>query len=238
MKIRVIDFECSGLKPPEAAICQVGKTDVCLDHHGRPSVGIPFGMFVNPGHQIPPEVRAIHHIHERDIRDAPPPEVGLQMLMESDGMPDIFCAHQAEYDRQFFPGGNVPWICTRKTAMRIWPEAPNHKNQTLRYWLGVDGEYGFDQSHAMPPHRAPPDTYVTAWVLAKALEVATPEQMIEWTNQPSLLPGAIHFGKHRGTPWSQVDSGYLEWLLRQPDMDSDTAFTARHWLNRRRADAR
>ena len=56
--------------------------------------------------------------------------------------------------------------------------------------------------------------------------------------KPSLLPGAIHFSKHKGTPWSKLDSGFLAWCLRQPDMDTDVKFTARYWLNRRRSDDR
>jgi exodeoxyribonuclease X len=234
MKIRVIDFETTGV-PPDAAICQIGQCDVTIND-GKVTVGMPSAMFVNPGRPIPPEARAVHHIRDRDVEHAPSVDRGLIQLM--DGPPDVFCAHNAKFEREFYTGGNVPWICTRKVGMRLWPDAPNFQNQTLRYFLGIDGGYDFQAELAMPPHRAGPDCYITAHLVARALTAQPIEQLIEWSNQPSLLPGAINFGKHKGVLWSQCDSSYLEWMTRQPDMDEDKVFTARHWLNRRRSDAR
>jgi exodeoxyribonuclease X len=238
--IRVIDFETTGLKPPEAAICEIGWTDILLDTDlaGQTdwTINGPQSMYVNPGHPIPPEARGIHHICDRTVADSSPPSTGLQLLTQ--GSPEVFAAHNAPYDRQFFGGGDTPWICTRKVAMRLWPDAPNHQNQTLRYWLDIDGQYHFMPDRAQPSHRAGPDTYVTAHLILKALEATTISQMVEWTNQPSLLPGAIQFGKHRGTPWSKVVPSYLDWIVKQNDMDADVKFTARHWLNRRRSDDR
>jgi exodeoxyribonuclease X len=234
MLLRVIDTETTGVE--NAAVCQLGWCDVTKPPQDVPVVGYPRQMFVNPGRPIPPEARAIHHISDRDVEQAPPPEFGFQRLME--GSPDVFAAHNAKFDRQYFGGGDKPWICTRKIAMRLWPDAPNHQNQTLRYYLGIDGKNEFDRSCALPPHAAGPDTYITAHLLAEALEVQTLDQLIKWSNEPSLLPGTIQFGKHRGTPWSQVDPSYLDWIVRQADMDEDVRFTARHWLNRRRSDAR
>jgi hypothetical protein len=45
-----------------------------------------------------------------------------------------------------------------------------------------------------------------------------------------LLPGAIKFGKHRGTKWTDIPPDYLKWICRQEDMDADVRFTARHHL--------
>jgi exodeoxyribonuclease X len=240
MLLRVVDLETTGLKPPEAAICEIGWTDILLDTDlaGQTdwTLNGPQYLYVDPGRPIPPEARAVHHISDRDVAGEMSPDVGLQALMR--GAPEVFVAHNSIYDRQFFAGGETPWICTRKVAMRLWPDAPNHQNQTLRYWLDIDGQYHFMPDRAQPSHRAGPDTYVTAHLVLKALESTTVTQMIEWTNQPSLLPGAIHFSKHKGTPWSKLDSGFLQWCLRQPDMDTDVKFTARYWLNRRRSDDR
>src|SRR6185312_16241594 len=108
--------------------------------------------------------------------------------------------------------GDTPWLCTLKAGRRIWPEAPSHSNQALRYFLNIDDADGFEPWQAMPPHRSAPDAYVTGWILLEALKHATVSQMVEWTKQPSLLPGAIRFGKHKGTPWSKVDPSYLDWI--------------------------
>ena len=234
MRIRVIDFETTGTEPTDG-ICEIGWTDV-IARRDVLDISLPKAMLVHPGRPIPPEARAVHHISNRDIEHAPPVVVGLQQLMED--QPCAFCAHNARFERQFFGGGDTPWICTRKVAMRVWPDAPNFQNQTLRYLLDISADYGFDAPSASPPHRAGPDTYVTAHILSRALALQPVEQLIKWSNEPSLLPGSINFGKHKGTPWSRVETGYLEWMVKQADMDEDARFTARHWLNRRRADAR
>jgi exodeoxyribonuclease X len=159
--------------------------------------------------------------------------------MSANGPPDYFCAHNAAFEREFFSGGETPWICTRKIGMRIWPDSPNFQNQVLRYHLGIDGDDGFDAWLSMPPHRAGPDCYVTAHILKRAILHGTAiDQMTAWTDQPSLLPGNINFGKHRGTPWSQLPADYLDWMCGAKDMDEEKKFTARHWLDRRRSDSR
>lgn len=234
MKIRVVDFETSDL-PPEGAICQVGQCDVIVAD-GKITVGMPSAMFVKPGKPITAAARAAHHIRDKDLENAAPVELGLAQLF--DGAPDIFSAHNAAFERQLFNSLALPWICTRKVGMRVWPDAPNFQNQVLRYHLGIDDDEGFEAWQAMPPHRAGPDCYVTAHLLKRALYKATADEMVAWTNQPSLLPGAIQFGKHKGTPWPQVDMSYLDWIVKQVDMDEDVKFTARHWLARRRSDAR
>ncbi|WP_262027629.1 exonuclease domain-containing protein [Microvirga sp. Mcv34] len=225
MLLRLVDFETTGT-PPDAAICEVGFRDV-LFKDGEAKIDRGFGMLVNPGRPIPPEAMAVHHIRDHEVKFAPPVDRGFRLLM--DDTPDIFVAHNASFEREFFAGGSIPWICTLKAARRVWPEAPGHSNGVLRYWLDCDSAADFDDALAMPPHRAAPDAYVTAHILVELLKVATIEEMIAWTAEPSLLP-KINFGKHRGKKWTEVPRDYLEWILRQ-EMDEDTKHTARHYLN-------
>lgn len=227
MLIRVCDFETTGM-PPDAAVCEVGWCDL---HTGAasPEIGVPVGMLVNPNRPMPPEGRAIHHISDADVFGAPEIAIGFMALTK--GPPDVFCAHNAAFERNFFSGGeNASWICTLKVGRRLWPDCPSHSNQCLRYFLGLE----VDDALATPVHRAAPDAYVTAHILRAAIETGTTiKQMIAWSSEPSLLPGAINFGKHKGVLWSEVDQGYLSWMLKQPDMDEDKRFTARYWLERR-----
>jgi exodeoxyribonuclease X len=97
-------------------------------------------------------------------------------------------------------------------------------NQCLRYWLKLD----LDHQPVMPPHRAGPDSCVSAHILAKLLETVPIETLTGWTDKPVLLV-KVGFGKHMGTRWEDVPIGYLEWLVKQ-DFDRDTLFTARHFL--------
>lgn len=227
MLIRVIDFETTGM-PPEAAICEVGWCDLRTFSDDPVEVDDPVGMLVNPNRPMPPEAQAVHHIGDVDLFDAPPIDSGVLAL--SKGSPDVFCAHNAKFEREFFTGGATPWICTMKVGRRLWPDCPSHSNQCLRYFLGIE----LDDLLAMPPHRAAPDAYVTAHILAEAIRTGTEiADMIKWSNEPSLLPGAINFGKHRGVLWSECDKDYLRWITKQPDMDEDKRFTAKHWLEKR-----
>lgn len=222
MLTRVLDFETTGM-PPDAAVCEVGWSDV---FDGQEAEGFE-AYLCNPGRPMPPEARAVHHLSDDMVGAGMNPTSAFGMLMDG---ADVFCAHNAAFERAFFDGGDRPWICTLKVARRLWPECPSHSNQCLRYWLGLE----LEDALAMPPHRAGPDAYVTACILRQALTLATVEQMIEWTEQPSLLP-RITFGKHRGQAWADVPLDYLEWLASKSEMDADAKFTARHWIENRKA---
>ncbi len=222
MLLRVIDFETTGM-PPEAAVCEIGWCDVT---DANPLlIGDPIGMLVNPNRPMPPEARAIHHISDADLVDAPSVESAYLSLGEGDV--DAFVAHNSKFEQAFFSGIGKPWICTMKVARRLWPECPSHSNQCLRYFLHID----LDDAKASPPHRAAPDAYVTAFILIEAMKLAKIQDMIEWTIAPSLLP-RVTFGKHRGAAWSKLPIDYLDWLVKKSDMDADTKFTAAYWLNK------
>ena len=238
MLVRVIDFETTGMEPP-AAICEIGYCDIEVNVADpttgllQAKVGEPHAFLVNPGHPIPPEVRAIHHISDADVAAAGSPDLGLKHLMA--GEPAYFAAHNAKFEQQFFGGGTVPWLCSYKIALRYYPDAPSHSNQTLRYLLGLDEVMG-RRELAMPPHRAGPDAYVTAYILAHMImeAKATIEDMVRWSAGPALLP-KITFGKHRGSKWEDVGSDYLEWIVNKSDLDADTKANARHHLKKRAA---
>lgn len=221
--IRVIDFETTGM-PPDAAVCEAGWWDVNLATTDW--LRNCDARLIDPGRPIPPEAMAVHHITNAEVDGASPKEEIFARIMDG---ADIFCAHSAAFEQAFFAGGDKPWICTLKAARRVWPEAPGHGVQVLRYWLNLPANVKF----AMPPHRAMPDAYVTALILHALVEAgATVADMIEWTKLPSLLP-KITFGKHRGLKWSEAPIDYLDWIVGKSDMDEDVKFTARHELKRR-----
>lgn len=235
--VRVVDLETTSTEP-NAGVVEVGWCDVHVSEiaPGRWTAVAdqPRSMLVNPNLPIKPEAQAVHHISERDIAGAPPVTTAFMKLTAGD--PLAFAAHNAKFEREFFAGGTTPWVCTYKAALRVYPDAPDHKNQTLRYWLKMDDNFRFFFSgFARPSHRAGPDAYVTAHLLAVMLNDAGADlrEMIRWTKKPGLLPGVINFGKHKGTPWSELPKDYLEWMIGAPDMDDDRKFTAKHYLENR-----
>jgi len=227
-RIRVVDFETTGF--PEDAmsgICEVGYTDVTDDWKIHDTVS----FLVNPGHPIPPQTRAIHHISDKDVADAVSPDVALMRLMDGMGDDDIFAAHNSKFEQAFFAGGGRRWICTMQGAKHLFPDAPGFSNQTLRYWLNLDEEME-DVDRAMPPHRAGPDTYVTALILTRLIFAANVDELVRLTTAPVLLT-KVTFGKHRGMLWKDLPWDYLNFVANKSDLGADEKHTARHYLGAR-----
>lgn len=224
--IRVIDFETTGTEPP-AQVCEVGICDLDL---GAKEVFRPFGWLCGVD-SMPPEVRAIHHISKTECDGSAPFDAG-EMFGKSYGMPNAMAAHNAEFETKFFTSP-VPVICTYKAALRVWPDAPSHSNGALRYWLEDQGLIAPDHALTQPAHRAAPDAYVTAHILLSLFNAgATGKEMVAWTKEPRLLP-KCPLGKFRGQPWSEVEAGFLGWMLRQESMEEDLKWNARREIARR-----
>jgi uncharacterized protein (DUF3820 family) len=170
-------------------------------------------MLVNPGHPIPPTTRAIHHISDADVDGAITPDAASAKLMGGMEPGDVFAAHNAKFERAFFGGGAHRWICTLQCAKHLFPQAPGHSNQVLRYWLNIDGD-GMDPVLAMPPHRAGPDTYVTAFIVSRMLMMAGVDDLVRLTSAPVVLQ-TITFGKHRGAKWADLPPDYLSWIANK-----------------------
>lgn len=229
MRLRVIDIETTGETPP-AEIIEVGRVDLVGERQTW-SVDRPMARLYRPVNGIPPETMAVHHITE-DAFDADTPVCTpekLKLAIWGGQPPDVVVAHNSAFEQTFIPEAitaPIPWICTYKSALRVWPEAPRHSNQVLRYWLSLK----LDAALAMPPHRAAPDAYVTAQILLELLKVASVEDMIRWTAEPKIL-STIPFGKHRGLKWADAPIDYLQWIVTQTEMDDDVLWNARRAID-------
>jgi exodeoxyribonuclease X len=228
-KARVMDLETTGF-PEDAVkgICEIGFTDVDI---ATLSISPTTDFLINPGHPIPPQTRAVHHISDHDVRNAPPADVGFRILMKDMGEDDVFVAHNYAFEQAFFAGGGRSWICTMQSAKHVWPDAPGYSNHALRYWLDVDRDFDpWEGERAMPPHRAGPDTFVTAHIFVRLLAEKSVEELITLSKTPVVMKGAVRFGKHKGTDWRDLPWDYLDWIAKKSDMDEETKFTARHYL--------
>lgn len=235
---RTIDVESTGI-PSETdkhAMVEGAYADVVGDR-GKEIILDPWSSLCNPGRAIPPESSAVHHIRDIDVKDAPSPDV-ICTKMGAGG--DYYAAHNASFDQMFFGGGDKTWICTWKCALRIWPDAPSHKLQVLRYWLKFDDDPLFEADLAMPPHRAAADAYCAAFLLLKLLDASTVEQLVKWSSGPALLV-TCYMNKHRNKRWSDVardDPSYLSWIVDRSDItDKDIRATAKYWLKKSQTDA-
>ena len=91
------------------------------------------------------------------------------------------------------------------------------------------------------PHRALYDAVCTA-VLLRAIAAALMPRchdladFLERAETVSAMPALLsklRFGRYKGVEIAKVPDDYLDWLTREPGMDGDAVFTARHHLARR-----
>lgn len=223
---RVIDVETTGF-PPNAAIIELGFTDLVWEGNSL-NIQPTKSMLLNPNVPIQTGAKAIHHIDETDLVCAPHPDTILPFL---DDNADYIVAHNAKFEKAFIQS-SLPWICTMKCAQQLVLDASSYSNQFLRYHLALP----LDRDQASPPHRAGPDTYVTAHLLKALLMRAAQQvpgdfigQMIKWSNEQQLLK-TVSFGKYRGMAWSDVPHDYLRWILTNDRAEEDVRHTARHYL--------
>jgi DNA polymerase III epsilon subunit-like protein len=179
---------------------------------------------------------------------------GAGLVFDTSGeptLPDYLVFHNAEFDRGFLPEWlqAVPYICTWRCALHLLPSAESHSNGSLWYELGL--------AHPMPPeagsmpHRALFDAIMTADILHWMIDAIMGDRTIigleeelpdadadrallhlhHLTSSPALLT-KCRFGKNHGERWVDLDSGFMEWVLRQ-DFDEDTKHTCRHHLRER-----
>lgn len=227
MSIIVVDLETTGLAPPEGEVCEIGFVKLYADS----DISVGRTMLVKPTRPIPPEASAIHHITDEDVaRTGVSWEKAAQWLMGE--APIYLAAHNARFDRQWLTPaitGDVRWVDTYKAALRLWPEAPSHSNQALRYWKRPQG---WNDLQAMPAHSAAPDAYITACLLREMLKSASLDDLVEWSKVPALLPRCT-IGDWRGKPWPEVDIGFLRWVMNKRRDDEDLIFSVQAELDRR-----
>lgn len=168
MRYAVIDLETTGFSPIDDRVVEAA---CVLVEDG--AIVRSWSTLVDPGRPIPECASRVHGITDADVAHAPPFEwAQCELLTLCEGA--IVVAHNAAFDLSFLPLlARLPSLCTLKLARRRFPNAPNHKNQTLREFLRIDEllrSHGRPQLvEGMPAHRALADALVTAGILLRCL---------------------------------------------------------------------
>lgn len=233
-----LDLEATGLDLGVAQVVEVACVRVTMPGDDRAY----FHELVRPTVPIPAETSAIHHIVDADVAGCRDWDRVSWELMEFLGSPDdrpLIVAHNVDLERHFvgplFPAAR--WLCTYRAAVRVWPGAPGHSNEVLRYWLGLPG---LGRLHAQHPHSAMHDALVTAGIALELLnrdaDGASLDQLLSWADEPALLPRCT-IGRYRGMAWGDVPVDFLEWIVyRATDMRADVLHSASLELARRQVD--
>jgi DNA polymerase III epsilon subunit-like protein len=220
----IFDVESTGLDPDKDEVVEVAAVATSLSN---PLLGM-WSSLVKPSIPIPPEVSAIHGITDDDVVGAQPwPEVLKQLhAFLAPLSPIAKVSHNFAFDSGFLHTRNG--ICTARLAQHLWSGAPNYKNNTLRFWRGLQPE-----TFGIAAHRALGDSLVTTALLRdeltspefQALKIDDVEALIEYAETPILFD-AWPFGKHKGQPIDAADWSYIRWCLeKMPDLSRDMRYT-------------
>src|SRR5262245_7356266 len=225
MNLIVLDTETSDLDPARGAtILEIAWNILTPTEHGWEKID-SFESYIHYLGPISPHAQAVHHIRSDQLMDGIPRDKAIQILLENVQPDTYFIAHNVEFDSKFLPEIRNPWICTLRAARQIWPNAPGHSNQVLRYWLGIQ----FDLPGRFP-HQAIYDVGTTTGILLKMLETHSPEELYKLSNSPVKLR-RLRFGKYRDIDLQQVPRDYLMWLSNQSNLDPDVRYTIDSILN-------
>ena len=225
--VKVIDVETSGLDPKENEVIEIAIVHVNIDSKEISPNG---SSLFKPSHPIPAEASAINHITDEMVAGANAFEDEITRWLPGDDI--VLCSHNAKFDKGFTKSQD-DWIDTKAIALHLWPEAPKHTLQFLRYWLKLNVPYSaFGES--ITPHRAYGDTIVAAYLLLRAVDTILEKypnaNVIEGLLRLSGMPAEqtiISFGKHKGTPWNKIPYDYLIWLT---DKDFNNMPEVQHTL--------
>ena len=231
--IRVIDLETTGDSFTNGGVVELGWQDVVQETGDTWQVaGGPHATLVHPGHPITPATAAIHHIIDEDVVGAPGWAAAAPPVLQAPGVIAL-AAHRAAFEQRWcIPAvsGRARWICTWKCGLRVWPDAPTHSNQGLRYWRNPKG---LDRATGLPAHRAGPDAYVTAHHLRDLLQMADLDTLLAWSAQPALLV-RVPAGPLRARRFADLDDDALDRIAAgEYGHNTDMLFTARAERSRR-----
>ncbi|MBO0662265.1 DUF3820 family protein [Jiella sp. MQZ9-1] len=232
--VRVIDTETAGQRLEEDAVIEIGSVDLDLL---TGAIGNPMQSFCDPaGVAITAGARGVHHITDAMLEGAP----SLTDAAKPFRTASTYAAQRAAFDRSrlCFAGR---WLCTHKLALRAFPNVRAHGLQSLVKYVPLDLSPVEPMLAGLNPHRALYDAVCTAVLLRQIAAVLMPRchdladflaRAERVSNEPALL-AKLRFGRHKGRPIADVPDDYLDWLIREPGMHPDAAFTAKHQLQLR-----
>ena len=239
--IVVVDTETTDLDPREGAeVMEIGYAYVVRPYPLRDWQVAPYGswQYTETVAPVSPVARATHHIDPAcclpgAVNCVPLELVTGAMMKAAAPGGTYFAAHNAPFDWAFLGDQlTLPVVDTLQCARHIWPGAPRHSNQVLRYWLGA--EPPAELLAGLEAHRALYDAACTGAILVRMLDLHSPEELLAMSTRPLLLQ-KCGFGKHKDVPWAEVPRDYLSWMVRSSDMyqtDVNLRHTVDHYLGR------
>lgn len=162
---------------------------------------------------------AVHHILQSDL-DGQPHYSSFSLPSETLYM----IGHNIDYDLRAIEKCGVDThhikaICTLALARRVWPDAEAHNISALIYMISQ----GSAKAREMikKAHRADMDIILTANILNQIIQKLNLHSLEELyaASEDARIPRTLNFGKHKGSALADLPQDYVQWLLRQSDLD-------------------
>lgn len=173
---------------------------------------------INPLMPIPAGASAVHGISNRDVAEAPTLAQFMDFMGNPLGHGEVcLIAHHASFDARYI-GPHLPQpfhqLCTLRLARRFWPDADNHKLQTLRFMLDLAG----GRAHSAEGDLIPLVDLVRVMMQQTGYSLY---ELMELSGMP-LPVTKMPWGTHKGTALYQLPASYINWLLTKAvNVDSD-----------------
>jgi len=189
--IVVLDFETSGISPDHGdRAIEIGAV---MLRQGE--VVDRFQSLMNPGVRVNSFIESYTGITNQMVQSAPRADKVMRDFARFIGDRPLV-AHNASFDRRFLDAEfhrigarrSQEFGCSMLTARRIYPEAPNHKLETLVRYKGLHTEGIF--------HRALADAEMTALLWVKMIEDLCENYDLE-TVSFALMCGLMKVSKTR-----------------------------------------
>lgn len=178
-----------------------------------------FDQLYQVGQPISYAAMAVHHILESDLVGQP-----FYNEFQLPAQTIYIIGHNVDYDiaaiaRCGVDVSQLKPICTLALARHVWENAEAHNISALIYLISK----GSDKAREMlkGAHRADADIILTANILMHIihqLNIQDIEQLYI-ASEEARIPKSITFGKHKGTAIQDLPADYIQWLMRQDDLD-------------------
>ncbi len=203
-----LDFETTGLNPGYRPL-EIAWVE--FDSHLNEVEQV--NSLINPHVPIESGAQRTHGISAEMLVDKPSLDEFLKKTHAGKFADEhvLVVAHNASYDVPMFSPycKKITALCTMRLGQTLYPDAENHKLQTLAALLNVDIE---------PTHRALNDA-LTSFYLMKNIATAHSMSIDEMLTliQSVSLDSPMPFGKHKGTKLRDLPADYVQWLIENLD---------------------
>lgn len=231
MSAYIVDTETTGAeKNPEVIELSLHKLqpDLRLEH-------VFSGRF-HPKERILFSAMAVHHILPQDLEGCPASETAKQHLPAD---MEYMIGHNVDYDWEALGRPACKRVCTLAISRLLWPGNDGHGLSCLAYHLSTDLES--TRTALRGAHGAAVDCELCYLVLLMELEhlhegrpTSVDFEKLHAISEDARIPRYWSFGKFKGQPIEHADWGYLQWCLRQPDMDQYVKIACRRAMELQR----